>query len=30
DEVRRRIIEAKTPSEVLALFMDEEQDLPQI
>jgi len=30
DEVRRRIIEAVTPGEVLALFREEEKDLPQI
>jgi PTS system fructose-specific IIA component/PTS system nitrogen regulatory IIA component len=30
DEVRRRIMEAATPGEVLALFREEEKDLPQI
>ncbi|MBN1929378.1 MAG: PTS sugar transporter subunit IIA [Chlorobiaceae bacterium] len=30
DEVRRRIIEAKSSGEVLELFREEEKDLPQI
>lgn len=30
DEVRRRIIEATSPAEVLRLFHEEEKDLPQI
>ena len=30
DEVRRKIIDAATPGEVLALFREEEKDLPQI
>jgi len=30
DDVRRRIMEAATPGEVLALFREEEKDLPQI
>jgi PTS system fructose-specific IIA component len=30
DDVRRKLIEAKTPGEVLALFQQEEKDLPQI
>jgi PTS system fructose-specific IIA component/PTS system nitrogen regulatory IIA component len=30
DDVRRKILEAATPQEVLALFREEEKDLPQI
>ncbi|NTW51428.1 MAG: PTS sugar transporter subunit IIA [Chlorobiaceae bacterium] len=30
DDVRQRILDATTPSEVLALFREEEKDLPQI
>jgi fructose PTS system EIIA component len=30
DDLRRRLLEAATPAEVLALFREEEKDLPQI